>query len=117
MAWIPGGTFRMGSDAFYPEERPVHRVAVDGFWMDRHPAIPPLEGLYATGDVALYDLESDPGELENLAHPGHPRHDPVAVERMLAKLHALIEHELGQERPPFDLDLFGTRVVKYRGGA
>jgi formylglycine-generating enzyme required for sulfatase activity len=33
MAWIPGGTFRMGSDNFYPEERPGHRVAVDGFWM------------------------------------------------------------------------------------
>jgi formylglycine-generating enzyme required for sulfatase activity len=27
----------MGSDDFYPEERPVHRVAVDGFWMDEHP--------------------------------------------------------------------------------
>ena len=37
MAWIPGGTFRMGSDDFYPEERPVHEVAVDGFWMDDHP--------------------------------------------------------------------------------
>ncbi|MGO9143841.1 MAG: SUMF1/EgtB/PvdO family nonheme iron enzyme, partial [Streptosporangiaceae bacterium] len=37
MAWIPGGTFRMGSADFYPEERPVHRVTVDGFWMDRHP--------------------------------------------------------------------------------
>lgn len=37
MAWIPGGTFEMGSNDFYPEERPVHRVAVDGFWMDRHP--------------------------------------------------------------------------------
>jgi formylglycine-generating enzyme required for sulfatase activity len=37
MNWIPGGTFRMGSADFYPEERPVHRVAVDGFWMDRHP--------------------------------------------------------------------------------
>ena len=37
MAWIPGGSFRMGSADFYPEERPVHRVAVDGFWMDRHP--------------------------------------------------------------------------------
>jgi formylglycine-generating enzyme len=36
MSWIPGGTFRMGSDDFYPEERPVHRVTVDGFWMDRH---------------------------------------------------------------------------------
>ncbi len=37
MAWVPGGTFRMGSADFYPEERPVHRVTVDGFWMDRHP--------------------------------------------------------------------------------
>jgi len=37
MVWIPGGTFAMGSDAHYPEERPVHRVTVDGFWMDRYP--------------------------------------------------------------------------------
>jgi formylglycine-generating enzyme required for sulfatase activity len=27
----------MGSDGFYPEERPVGRVEVDGFWMDEHP--------------------------------------------------------------------------------
>jgi len=37
MTWISGGTFLMGSADFYPEERPVHRVTVDGFWMDRHP--------------------------------------------------------------------------------
>ena len=37
MAWIPGGTFLMGSDEFYPEERPVHPVSVDGFWIDAHP--------------------------------------------------------------------------------
>src|SRR5512144_1796780 len=37
MLWIPGGTFGMGSDKHYPEERPVHRVTVDGFWMDRYP--------------------------------------------------------------------------------
>ena len=37
MAWIPGGEFLMGSEHFYPEERPVHRVAVDGFWMDTRP--------------------------------------------------------------------------------
>ena len=36
MRWIPGGTFRMGSNDFYPEERPVHDVAVDGFWIDEH---------------------------------------------------------------------------------
>jgi formylglycine-generating enzyme required for sulfatase activity len=35
MAWVPGGTFRMGSEAHYPEEAPVHTVAVDGFWIDR----------------------------------------------------------------------------------
>ncbi len=37
MAWIPAGEFGMGSNDFYPEERPVHRVAVDGFWIDEHP--------------------------------------------------------------------------------
>jgi formylglycine-generating enzyme len=37
MAWVPAGEFAMGSDAFYPEERPVRRVAVDGFWIDREP--------------------------------------------------------------------------------
>src|SRR6478736_1073434 len=36
MSWIPCGTFRMGSEDFYPEERPVHDVSVDGFWMDCH---------------------------------------------------------------------------------
>jgi formylglycine-generating enzyme required for sulfatase activity len=34
MAWIPGGTFLMGSDRHYPEEAPTHKVKVDGFWMD-----------------------------------------------------------------------------------
>lgn len=37
MVWVPGGGFRMGSEDFYPEERPVHEVAVDGFWIDQYP--------------------------------------------------------------------------------
>src|SRR5437588_4751528 len=37
MSWIPEGEFTMGSADFYPEEAPVRRVAVDGFWMDEHP--------------------------------------------------------------------------------
>lgn len=37
MSWIPGGTFRMGSNNHYPEEAPVHRVPVDGFWIDTTP--------------------------------------------------------------------------------
>jgi formylglycine-generating enzyme required for sulfatase activity len=35
MARIVGGTFRMRSDTHYSEERPVHNVRVDGFWIDR----------------------------------------------------------------------------------
>lgn len=37
MVWIDGGEFLMGSEGFYPEEAPVHRVAVGGFAIDEHP--------------------------------------------------------------------------------
>lgn len=33
MVWIPGGNFSMGS-ADLPHEGPIHRVTVEGFWMD-----------------------------------------------------------------------------------
>jgi formylglycine-generating enzyme len=36
MAWVPGGTYWMGSDNHYPEEAPAHQVTVSGFWMDTH---------------------------------------------------------------------------------
>ena len=36
MVQIPGGKFLMGSDNFYPEEKPVHEVTIDGFWMDKY---------------------------------------------------------------------------------
>src|SRR3954447_21463514 len=37
MVVLPGGTFRMGSEEFYPEERPVRDVALGPFAIDRHP--------------------------------------------------------------------------------
>jgi formylglycine-generating enzyme len=36
MVWIPGGPFMMGSNRHYPEEAPVHRASVSGFWMDQY---------------------------------------------------------------------------------
>ena len=68
-----------------------------------------LDELYANSDVALYDLVADPGELENLGRQDHPRYDPALVERMLGKLHALVRREIGVDRCPFNLDMFGTR--------
>jgi sulfatase modifying factor 1 len=35
MVFIPGGKFMMGSDKFYPEEKPVHEVTVDAFYIDK----------------------------------------------------------------------------------
>ncbi len=34
MVWVPGGSFELG-DTVYPEELPLRKVSVSGFWMDR----------------------------------------------------------------------------------
>ena len=52
----------MGSEDFYPEERPVHRVEVDGFWMDEAPV---TAGEYRrfvreTGYVTVAERSVDP---------------------------------------------------------
>ena len=70
MVWIPGGTFTMGSDAHYPEERPSHRVTVDGFWMDRSPVTNARFSRFveATGHTTFAELPPNPAE-----YPGAPR--------------------------------------------
>src|SRR3979490_3581606 len=62
MIWIPGGTFRMGSDRHYPEEAPAHRVAVDGFWMDRHPVTNRQfkKFVRATKHITVAEITPDP---------------------------------------------------------
>jgi formylglycine-generating enzyme required for sulfatase activity len=37
MVSLEGGTFLMGCNAFYPEERPVRRASVESFAIDAHP--------------------------------------------------------------------------------
>src|ERR1700752_2577004 len=62
--WIPGGTFRMGSDRHYPEEAAGHRVAVDGFWMDRTPVTNRQFRRFveATGYVTFAEIAPDPND-------------------------------------------------------
>ncbi|MEV7507192.1 formylglycine-generating enzyme family protein [Streptomyces sp. NPDC091201] len=64
MVAVPGGTFLMGSEDFYPEERPVHPVTVDGFWMDAHPVTHAefRRFVRATGWVTVAEREIDPAD-------------------------------------------------------
>ncbi len=64
MVWIPGGTFRMGSDDWYPEERPAHPVSVDGFWMDDHQVTVAefRRFVKATGYVTMAERPLDPAD-------------------------------------------------------
>jgi sulfatase modifying factor 1 len=64
LVWIPGGTFRMGSDHHYPEEAPAHQVSDDGFWMDRT-AVTNREFerfVAATGYVTLAEKPANPDD-------------------------------------------------------
>jgi formylglycine-generating enzyme required for sulfatase activity len=62
MIRIPGGTFRMGSDRHYPEEKPAHSVIVDGFWIDPTPVTNAQfrEFIQATGHVTWAEIDPDP---------------------------------------------------------
>ena len=76
MNFIAGGAFAMGSNDHYPEERPVHRVAVDSFWIDRYPVTNAVfsEFVTATGYVTAAEIAPDakdyPGARKNLLKPG-----------------------------------------------
>jgi formylglycine-generating enzyme required for sulfatase activity len=69
MAWVPGGTFRMGSDRHYPEEAPAHRVTVDGFWMDRYPVTNERFARFVqeTGHVTVAEIPPDPAQYPHAA--------------------------------------------------
>jgi formylglycine-generating enzyme required for sulfatase activity len=85
MIFVAGGTYRMGSDKHYPEEAPVHRVTVEGFWIDRTPITNRQfkDFVKATGHVTTAEIPPDPkdypGALPHMLYAGSlvftpPRH-------------------------------------------
>lgn len=70
MVFIPGGTYRMGSERHQPEERFTHIVRVDSFWIDRHEVTNAQfkQFVDATGYVTLAERGLDPK-----ANPAIPR--------------------------------------------
>ena len=71
MAWVPGGAFWMGDDEFN-DARPVHRVEVDGFWMDKTEVTNAQFARFVgeTGYVTVAERTPDPKDF-----PGVPPED------------------------------------------
>lgn len=59
---IEGGTFRMGSEEFYPDERPAHPRMVDAFWIDLREVTNAQFAVFveATNYVTVAERELDP---------------------------------------------------------
>lgn len=74
MVWIPGWTFQMGSEEFYPEEAPVREVEVDGYWMDERPVtnVEFAKFVEDIGYTTLAERDPDPDD-----YPGSDPDDPV----------------------------------------
>lgn len=69
MIALPGGTFIMGSDRFYPEEQPARRVAVDAFSIQASPVTNRQFAAFvaATGHATYAEQAPDPAD-----YPGMP---------------------------------------------
>ncbi len=83
MVWVEGGEFIMGSKEF-KDAQPLHKVKVDGFWMDAHEVTNAQFAKFvkATGYMTVAERELNPADfpgvpLENLV-PGSAVFNPPA---------------------------------------
>ncbi len=115
-----GVEFHRGTEAFKsivdeigtpdPDKRELYRGVFDGrhkliryFGLAHYQQPQSVEQLLADNDVALYDLLSDPGETNNLANSDNPDYDESLLAGMNAKLNALIEAEIGEDKVLIEL--------------
>jgi sulfatase modifying factor 1 len=80
MVWVPGGEFMMGDDREHAgvAERPVHRVYVDGFYMDKHTVTNADYRAFVEATKYVTVAERAPKVEDILAQmpPGTPPPDP-----------------------------------------
>jgi formylglycine-generating enzyme len=66
---VAGGSFRMGSTSFYPEEAPIHTATVAAFAIEQHPVTNAqfAEFVAATGYVTVAEQPLDPALYPGVA--------------------------------------------------
>ncbi|SUD48536.1 Serine/threonine-protein kinase pkn1 [Nocardia otitidiscaviarum] len=90
MVHVPGGVFTMGSDHFFPEERPPRRKTVEQFWIDPYPVTVAAFRRFIkdTGYVTVAERrpdsadfpEADPAHLVAGGLVFHPTSEPVPLD-------------------------------------
>ena len=79
MAWIAGGEFTMGTNDVrsFPNERPAHRVHVEGFWIDEHDVTNAefAKFVEATGYITTAEKKPDWEELKKQLPADTPKPD------------------------------------------
>jgi formylglycine-generating enzyme required for sulfatase activity len=83
MVWIEGGEFSMGSTdpLARPDESPVHRVRVDGFWIDQTEVTNHQFAAFidATGYTTIAERPVDWEELKKQVPEGTPKPDDAML--------------------------------------
>ncbi len=84
MVWIKGGEFSMGSTdpLARPDEAPIHRVRVDGFWMDATEVTNAQFAAFvkATGYKTVAERPVDWEEIKKQVPPGTPKPDDAMLQ-------------------------------------
>jgi len=93
-----------------PDKRELFRGVFDGrykliryFGLAHYNLPQSVEELLTENDVALYDLQLDPDETNNLANPENPEFDDSLLAEMNAKLNTLIVEEIGEDKTLIEL--------------
>jgi len=77
MVWVPAGEYSMGTDDpnSLQNERPAHRVKLDGFWMDEHDVTNAEFARFvdATQYITIAERRVDWEELKKQVPPGTPK--------------------------------------------
>jgi formylglycine-generating enzyme required for sulfatase activity len=78
--WLPAGDFDMGSNSGEENEKPVHRVHIDGFWMGKYEV---TQGQWATvaGDNPSYFKSGSNYPVEQVSW--------IDVQRFIQRLNSL----------------------------
>ena len=107
MVWIPGGTFRMGSDMHYAEEAPVHRVTVDAFLDRSHSGYQPRSSANSSGRPAMSPLPRSrrdpkdyPGALPHMLRAGSLVFNPPTHAGRHARLEPMVDAQIRRRLAP-----------------